>query len=82
MHHRHTLLAAAILFAAGTSAVPLASTAPGPLPTMDILVDGHRRPAYPARGTLYIEALKGREYRSACATPILSGWPSRFRWTG
>ena len=69
MHHRHTLLAAAILFAAGTSAVPLASTAPGPLPTMDILVDGHRRPAYPARGTLYIEALKGREYEIRLRNP-------------
>jgi len=69
MHHRHTLLAAAILFAAGTSAVPLASTAPGPLPTMEILVDGHRRPAYPARGTLYIEALKGREYEIRVRNP-------------
>jgi hypothetical protein len=69
MHHRHTLLTAAILLAAGASAAPLASTAPGPLPTMDILVDGHRRPTYPARGTLYIEALKGREYEIRLRNP-------------
>jgi hypothetical protein len=36
---------------------------------MDILVDGHRRPAYPARGTLYIEALKGREYEVRLRNP-------------
>jgi len=69
MHHRHTLLTAAILLAAGAAAVPLASTAPGPLPTLDILVDGHRRPAYPARGTQYVEALKGREYEIRIRNP-------------
>jgi hypothetical protein len=37
---------------------------------MDILVDGNRLPGYPARGTLYVEALKGREYEIRLRNPF------------
>jgi hypothetical protein len=37
---------------------------------MDILVDGHRLPGYSARGTLYVEALKGREYEIRLRNPF------------
>jgi hypothetical protein len=69
MTHRFPLLAAAFLLSVGNPATPLASPAPGPRPSMDILVKGSRLPAYPARGTVYIEALKGREYEIRLRNP-------------
>jgi len=70
MHHRFTLGIAVVLLAACGYASPSASTAPSPRPTMDILVDGNRLPGYPARGTLYVEALKGREYEIRLRNPF------------
>ena len=70
MHHRFTLGIAGVLLAACGYASPSASTAPSPRPTMDILVDGNRLPGYPARGTLYVEALKGREYEIRLRNPF------------
>ena len=36
---------------------------------MEVLVEGRRLPAYAARGTLYVEALKGREYEIRLRNP-------------
>ena len=69
MTHRFPLLAVAFLLAVGNPSAPLASPVPGPRPSMDILVKGSRLPAYPARGTVYIEALKGREYEIRLHNP-------------
>jgi len=38
-------------------------------PQIEILVDGAPRPQYPARGTRYVEALKGREYEIRLTNP-------------
>jgi len=62
MHQRLTIRALAILLAAAGLASPEASADPGTRPTMEVLVGGRRVPTYPARGHLYVEALKGREY--------------------
>jgi hypothetical protein len=50
----------AVLFA--LIAVPSWASGPGPAFRMEILVDGRPIPQYPARGTVYIEALKGKDY--------------------
>jgi hypothetical protein len=69
MHHRFALGMAAVLLAVYGYAAPSASTAPNTRPTMEILVAGNRLPGYPARGTLYVEALKGREYEIRLRNP-------------
>jgi hypothetical protein len=69
MHHRFTLAIASLLVAACGYGVPSASAGPQAGPTIDILVGGSRLPAYPARGTLYVEALKGREYEIRLRNP-------------
>ena len=69
MPHRLTLLTLAFLLAAVSPAMPRASSGPGPRPTMEVLVGGSRLPSYAARGTVYIEALKGREYEIRLRNP-------------
>ena len=69
MPHRFTLLTLAFLLAAAGPAMPGGSPGPGLRPTVDVLVEGSRLPAYAARGTLYIEALKGREYAIRLRNP-------------
>jgi hypothetical protein len=69
MHHRFTLGLAGVLLAACGYAAPSASTVPNDRPGMEILVRGTRLPAYAARGTLYVEALKGREYAIRLRNP-------------
>jgi len=70
MHHRFTLGIAGVLLAACGYASPSASTAPNDRPGMEILVRGTRLPAYAARGTRYVEALKGREYEIRLRNPF------------
>jgi len=58
---------AAVLFAAVVTATVMMSGAPAAaLETgvcrVEVLVDGHPLTEYAARGTTYIEALRGREY--------------------
>ena len=71
MHHRFPPLVAAFLLAIGGPAAPLAAPSPGPGsgPAMDILVKGSQLPTYAARGTVYVEALKGREYEIRIRNP-------------
>jgi hypothetical protein len=69
MPHRYTFLTLLFLLAAAASVSPGASAAPGPRPTVDILVEGRRLPSYAARGSVYIEALKGREYEIHLRNP-------------
>jgi len=71
MTHRFALLTVPLLLAGIGAATPLASAAPwpGPRPAMDILVAGNPLPTYPARGTLYVEAVKGREYEIRIRNP-------------
>jgi hypothetical protein len=71
MTHRFTLFTVPLLLAGIGAAAPLASAAPWPgaRPAMDILVAGSPLPAYPARGTLYVEAMKGREYEIRIRNP-------------
>jgi hypothetical protein len=69
MPHRLTLLTLAFLLAAAAPAIPGGSPGPGLRPTVDILVEGRRLPSYAARGNVYIEALKGREYEIRLRNP-------------
>jgi len=69
MNYRFPCLVAAFLLATGGSAAPLARPVSGPGLEMDILVKGSRLPTYTARGTVYIEALKGREYEIRLRNP-------------
>jgi hypothetical protein len=60
---RHQILTA-LLLAAGA--------ANGSSPSgfsLDVLVDGHERPEYAARGTVYVEALRGRDYALRLSNP-------------
>jgi len=63
---------AALLAAAGAPAQASALRPPGIRFGVDVLVDGVPRPQYPARGTVYLEALRGREYtiRLSNALPV------------
>ncbi len=54
-----------LLFAAGTA---LASAPPGF--GLEVLVDGSARPEYPARGTVYVEALRGRDFALRITNPL------------
>ena len=69
MDHRVPLLLVAFLLAVGGPAAPLASPSAIPRPAMDILVKGRQLPTHAARGTVYIEALKGREYEIRLRNP-------------
>lgn len=69
MHHQFALPTVLFLMTACGLSAPMASTPPAPRPTMDVLVEGARLPAYAARGTWYIEALKGREYEIRLLNP-------------
>jgi hypothetical protein len=69
MQHKPTLLGLAILLVAAGAASTRASSVPGFRPTMEVLVEGRRLPTYAARGTLYIEALKGHEYAIRLRNP-------------
>jgi hypothetical protein len=37
---------------------------------LEVLVDGESRPEYPARGTVYVEAVRGREYVLRIVNPL------------
>jgi hypothetical protein len=69
MPHRFTLLALPLLLVSAAPAAPRASSGPAPRPTMEVLVEGRLLPSYAARGTVYIEALKGREYEIRLRNP-------------
>ena len=69
MPHRFTLFTLSFLLVAASPATPGPASDPGPRPTVDVLVGGSRLPSYPARGTVYIEALKGREYEIRLRNP-------------
>jgi hypothetical protein len=69
MPHRFTLLALSFLLVSAAPTTPRASSATGPRPTMEVLVEGRRLPSYAARGTVYIEARKGREYEIRLRNP-------------
>jgi hypothetical protein len=69
MHQRFTFRVFAILLAAAGLASPQAAGNPGPRPTMEVFVGGKPVPTYHARGTVYIEALKGREYEIRLRNP-------------
>ena len=49
-------------------AAPAMAASPSPAFRMEILVDGRPVPQYPARGTVYVEALKGKDTRSGSTT--------------
>jgi hypothetical protein len=70
MKHQLAVLSSALLIMGLGSAASPVSAAPWPRPTVDILVDGSRLPTYAARGTVYIEALKGREYEIRLRNPF------------
>jgi len=69
MPYRFTLLALSCLLLAASPATPGPASGPGPRPTVEVVVGGSRLPSYPARGTVYIEALKGREYEIRLRNP-------------
>jgi hypothetical protein len=52
------------------AAAPSWAASPVPGVRMEILVDGRPVPQYPARGTVYIEALKGKEYAIRLYNPF------------
>ncbi len=70
MHHRFNLGITVFLLAAIGHAAPSASVVPGPNARLEVLVDGSPLPHYAARGTWYIEALKGREYEIRIRNPF------------
>ena len=60
------------LFSALFALVAIPSWASEPVPgcRMEILVDGRPVPQYPARGTIYVEALKGKDYAIRLYNPF------------
>lgn len=54
-----------LLFAAGTAL----ANAPAGF-GLEVLVDGSARPEYPARGTVYVEALRGRDFSLRVTNPL------------
>ena len=54
-----------LLFAAGTAF----ANAPAGF-GLEVLVDGSARPEYPARGTVYVEALRGRDFSLRITNPL------------
>ncbi len=69
MRHGITTAAFAALLAAGSFLPATASPGPGPRPSIDVLVGGRPLQVHPSRGTLYVEALKGREYEIRIRNP-------------
>ena len=69
MPHRLTLLTLSFLFAAAASRRPAHRRILGRCPPWRCWSAGSRLPSYPARGTVYIEALKGREYQIRLRNP-------------
>lgn len=69
MPYRFTLLTLSCLLLAASPATPGPASGPGPRPDVEVLVAGSRLPSYAARGTVYIEALKGREYEIRLRNP-------------
>jgi hypothetical protein len=69
MSHRFSFRIVAFLMAAAGLASTGASADPDGRPAMEVLVGGTRLPTYAARGTLYVEALKGREYEIRLRNP-------------
>lgn len=71
---RGTLTAVLGTLLALPSAAGMAPTAPAMAPAhqfrVEVLVGGVPRPLYPARGSLYLEALRGREYTIRLANPL------------
>jgi hypothetical protein len=67
---RAAAAAAVLLAAAGAPAQESALRPPVRRFAVDVLVDGVPRPQYPARGTVYLEALRGREYTIRLANPL------------
>lgn len=63
---RVALLTALLLTVAGH--VPAAIAPPGFV--VEVLVDGRPLPEYPARGTRYVEAVKGKEYEIRLCNPL------------
>ena len=60
---RHQILTA-LLLAAGTAN----ASSPSGF-GLEVLVDGRERPEYAARGTVYVEALRGRDYALRLSNP-------------
>jgi len=59
---RHQVLTALLLAAGAANASPSKFG-------LDVLVNGSRRPEFAARGTVYVEALKGRDYALRLSNP-------------
>jgi hypothetical protein len=69
MAHRFTFRVFVFVMAAtGFASLPVFAD-PSARPTMEVVVGGRRLPMYPARGTVYVEALKGREYSIRLRNP-------------
>ena len=64
------VVAAGVLLAAVATAREVTQRAPAGKFNVDVLVDGVPRPEYEARGTAYIEALRGREYTIRLVNPL------------
>jgi len=69
MSHRIPLALALVLGTLASGQLSAGSRPLGPTARMDILVDGASRPQYTARGTWYIEAVKGRSYAIRVTNP-------------
>lgn len=71
---RRILIAALGTLVALPAAAGMAPAAPALAPAhqfrVEVLVGGVPRPLYPARGSLYLEALRGREYTIRLANPL------------
>lgn len=68
----HSTLLSAVTLAATTLLLPgiaHAEALPGGF-TVEVLIDGRPAPEYPARGTRYIEAVKGAEYAIRLRNPL------------
>ncbi len=60
---RHQILTALLLAAGAANASSPSGFG------LDVLVDGRERPEYAARGTVYVEALRGRDYALRLSNP-------------
>lgn len=70
MHRLIPLVSALLTLVVVTPWTSAATPAPNPCFRMEILVDGRSVRQYPARGTVYIEALKGKEYAIRLYNPL------------
>jgi hypothetical protein len=69
MSHRLSLVLALVLATLASGQLTAGSRPAAPGVRMDILIDGAARPQYGARGTTYVEALKGRPYAIRVTNP-------------